>query len=255
MLGKSRIAVSNTLDVSKTHLGQLLIAAKIIDNKSLHEGLQLSKRTFLPLGRVLAIMGKIQESDLPGILAAQELARDGKVPLEQITAVLANAFYCGSLSTDALHALISEELSMDEVDEPARCADTEVTEEAEDQESSSVSQKDFCNHVLALLYDAEQVTASSIRSAMEKGTQTADIPQTLCELGMIDVILLDLARQCEILIMRGFMTRQHALSALACYANGNDPMSSTAAMQGSDVLSLIEPQEFHANFTRPVMAA
>jgi len=168
--------------------------------------------------------------------------------------VLANAFYCGSVSTDALHGLISEEPSRDEVKEPARCTDTEVTGEAEDQESS-VPHKDFCIHVLALLYDAEQVTASSIRLAMEKGTQTADIPQTLCELGMIDVILLDLARQCEILIMRGFMTRQHALSALACYANGNDPMSSTAAMQESDVRTLIEPQEFHANFTPPVMAA
>jgi len=218
MIGKTKIAAQ------RTHIGQLLVAAKIISNDSLNEALQLAKSTFLPIGRVLTISGKLREHDLPGLLEAQKLVRAGLVPVDSMVGVLKNAYFCGTVFYEAL-------------EQQGWMERESITTAVE--HSDECSHEENCDNVLNLLKDACHVTTESINLTAAHCDQIADMPQALYEIGLIDRVLLDLARGSQIKIMEGFVSRKNAILALACYKNSVSTERPSNLKQGFAIRKLV----------------
>ncbi|HEY9676730.1 MAG TPA: hypothetical protein V6C76_01920 [Drouetiella sp.] len=64
-------------------LGELALAAELIDEEQLNEALKTSQETGLPLGRVLVLIQALNDELLSASLTAQVLVRDGKISRDQ----------------------------------------------------------------------------------------------------------------------------------------------------------------------------
>ncbi len=73
-------------------IGELLVAAGIMDSQAVTEALHLAKKTGSPVGRIMQMAGDLKERDLQNALAAQTMVREGQLTVELATAVLNTAF-------------------------------------------------------------------------------------------------------------------------------------------------------------------
>jgi len=64
-------------------LGEILVAAGLVNERDVKEALRSSEETGLPLGRILVLTKNLSEEMVSSALTAQVLVRDGKVTLEQ----------------------------------------------------------------------------------------------------------------------------------------------------------------------------
>lgn len=69
--------------VQTAKLGELLLAAELVTEAQMNEGLKTSQETGLPLGRILVLTQALTEELLSAALTAQVMVRDGKVTKEQ----------------------------------------------------------------------------------------------------------------------------------------------------------------------------
>jgi len=212
MLGRTKIAAQ------KYHLGQLLVAARIISNESLDDALHLAKGTRLPLGRVLTISGKLNDYDLPALLEAQRLAKEGWVPVDSVVNVLRQAHLSKVAFDEALVRqgwLNFKPTNVNPNISAISFASGDQLDEAPpeaDQTADQCSDIDYSD-IRNLLQDACHVTS-------------------VYELGPIDPILFDLAIRCQRLISQGFISRQHAVFAIACYNESVSPQRPINPEQG-----------------------
>lgn len=74
-----------------TNVGEMLIAAGIINYVNLNEALHLAKKASSPVGRILLMTGALQQRDLDSALQAQSMVRSGSISLDFAINVLTYA--------------------------------------------------------------------------------------------------------------------------------------------------------------------
>jgi hypothetical protein len=220
MLGQTRIAAH------PTHLGQLLVASNIINNESLSQALHVSKGTQLPLGRVLTMSGRLKEEDLPALLQAQKLARQGWIPVELMVTVLRDAHYHGVAYDEAL-------LRQGWVRTPPN-PQTCFSPEACDEEPQDDPPPTSPTRVRAPRQPTEEHCLDTLHLL-----QDACFALTVDEIGPLDPVLFDLALRCQELISDSFVGRKTAMSALAYYANSRKLNRAPNPYQGLGISNLI----------------
>jgi hypothetical protein len=220
MLGQTRIAAH------PTHLGQLLVAANIINDDSLCQALHVSKGTQLPLGRVLTMSGRLREEDLPGLLEAQKLARQGWIPVESMVTVLRDAHYYGVAYDEAL----SRQGWLRAQPKPQTCFAPEACDEEPQDDPPPTSP--------TRMRAPRQPTQEDCLDTLHL-LQDACYALTVDEIGPLDPILFDLALRCQELISDSFVGRNTAMSALAYYASTRKLTKAPNPYQGLGFRNLI----------------
>jgi hypothetical protein len=220
MLGQTRIAAH------PTHLGQLLVASNIINNESLCQALHVAKGTQLPLGRVLSMSGKLREEDLPGLLQAQKLARQGWIPVESMVTVLRDAHYHGVAYDEALLRQGWVKMSAN----PQTC----FAPEAGDEEPQDVPPPASPMRKRAPRQPTQEDCLDTLHLL-----QDACLALTVDEIGPLDPVLFDLALRCQEMISENFVARKTAMAALAYYANSRKLKKAPDLCQGLGIRNLV----------------
>src|SRR6185369_13197020 len=85
------LGLSSKKTVTTAKLGELLLAAELVDAEKLDEALRTSQETGLPLGRILVLTQLVSDELLSAALTAQVLIRDAKISKQQAVEGLKSA--------------------------------------------------------------------------------------------------------------------------------------------------------------------
>lgn len=91
MLNRSR-TTGDARGAQPHRIGELLVAAGILNAEKLPEALELAKKTGVPIGRVLVMFGSVKQQDVDSALQVQRLIREATVSPDFGITALTSAF-------------------------------------------------------------------------------------------------------------------------------------------------------------------
>lgn len=198
-------------DVQSNKLGELLIAAGLLTHPQLEYALQTSADTGLPLGGILVSQGHLLPQLLPALLNAQEQIRAGKIDRQRAVESLKTASIF--LARTANNTAEGETYLMREETISLSFAPPEGVQQAAGQVGESTQEASCTLADLAVF--SGYCSSTELQRIMLTALQNTEIAEMIfMSSGVIDKPSLNNILRAYLLVAKGILTQEQAISAL-----------------------------------------